>query len=484
MAETDYQRDTIMKQTGCRVSLHTASKGRQLEMHATPGVSPDARDVDILTEDYPMRFAVRGHPLLNEESLKVHQIVGQPTTEEWELNLIKSSAAPIVGIIANSFSTSEDLLSFTGPAGEATNVTLIPIIDDVLGTRARKAMKEIEMTSGVQEGLDVGEISEYLDPAKSLSKLPLDSLFLVDKPVPAALTLLIEGRTKPDAWHQNLKDRQAKGVDQAISHSLCAIHGPPGTGKSQVASRVLCCLLSMRDEKILCSAPANVALESLYYRCIKECNTLGFKNIPFVRVWSVSQTKAQYSIGDEVLKDPYHIERLRINLARKEPERWESYLKGSKILEDFGAIAVRDTQRDWNKGTAKLTRQVMARASAAFCTTAALSSPALQWNDGEKKETWGATHWLLDEAGQANPDAVLLGLVTFASTLKGLTMLGDYKQLPPFRGSDLAKKVYKTSFLELFCRRGFPVTVLNHQFRALRECMSPVNKGKHNGQGF
>ena len=229
-------------------------------------------------------------------------IVGQPLTEEWELNLIKSSAAPIVGIIANSFSGEEDLMSFTELAGEATNVKLIPIIDDVLGTRARKAMV-----------LDIGEYSEYLDPAKSLSKLPLDSLFLVDKPVPAASSLLIEGRIKPGQWRQGLVDRQAEGVDQAISHSLCAIYGPPGTGKSQVASRILCCLLKMGGEKILCSAPVNVAFESLYHRCIKECNTLGFKEIPFVRVWSVSQTKAQYSIGDEVLKDPYHTERLRIN---------------------------------------------------------------------------------------------------------------------------------------------------------------------------
>ena len=51
MAETDYQKDTIMKQTECHVSLQKATKGWQLEPRATPGVSPDAEDVDILTED-------------------------------------------------------------------------------------------------------------------------------------------------------------------------------------------------------------------------------------------------------------------------------------------------------------------------------------------------------------------------------------------------------------------------------------------------
>ena len=34
----------------------------------------------------------------------------------------------------------------------------------------------------------------------------------------------------------------------------------------------------MENEKILNSAPANVALESLNYRYIKECNTLDFKD--------------------------------------------------------------------------------------------------------------------------------------------------------------------------------------------------------------
>ena len=57
-------------------------------------------------------------------------------------------------------------------------------------------------------------------------------------------------------------------------------------------------------------------------------------------------------------------------------------------------------------------------------------------------------------------------------------MFGDDLHLPPFKGSDLAKRVYKKSFLEQFVDRGFPFATLNHQFRALDVCMWPVNKGK------
>ena len=67
----------------------------------------------------------------------------------------------------------------------------------------------------------------------------------------------------------------------------------------------------------------------------------------------------------------------------------------------------------------------MNEARVAFCMTAALSSPALKWKVKGKTTTWPAYSWLLDEAGQSNPDAILLGLVTFASTLERFIMLGD-----------------------------------------------------------
>ena len=481
MAETDHQVETIMKQTGCRVVLLKNARGTQLELRAWPSVDPNARDVDILTNDMPMRFAVVGHPLLTKDELPAHPIIGQET-DNWEISVIKSSAAPVVGIISNSFPNPGNMDSFIG---EAFNITLDPIIDDILGTRARKAMRELEMTSADQEGLDTGEISVYLDPKRSLSALPLQALFLVGKPVPETSELEITVvPPPPQGWRQGLKDRQASAVQRSIMNSLFAVYGPPGTGKSQVASRILWCLLRMyQGRKVLCSAPANVALESLLHRCIKECKVLGLEEPPFVRIWSVSQTKAQYSSGDyAVLDEPYHIEALRVKKAQSNPVRFATYLQGHAKLREYGVINNVRLHQDWNKATTILTRIIMDEARAAFCTTAALSSPALKWKVDGETSTWPADTWLLDEAGQANPDAVLLGLVTFAATLTRFTMLGDHLQLPAFKGSNLAKKVYVKPFLEQFVERGFPFVLLNHQFRALDLCMWPVNKGKRETQ--
>ena len=195
------------------------------------------------------------------------------------------------------------------------------------------------------------------------------------------------------------------------------------------------------SEKILCSAPANVALESLLQRCIKECKSLGMTDLPFVRIWSLSQIKAQYSNKEyEVLTQPYHIEALRLNLAWSNGRKWADYLARHKLLMDQGVINNKKILDDWNDDAKDLTRLVMDNARVAFCTTAALSSPALKWRiSGGEPQTWPAVTWLLDEAGQANPDAVLLGLVTFASTLERFTMLGDHWQLAAFKGSERAK---------------------------------------------
>ena len=210
MSELDFQKEKIMKQTGCRVSVAPTGRGTQLELRAWPGVAPDARDVDLLSDDLPFRFFVIDHPRLNSSTLLDHPIRGRETLG-WEINVIKSSAAPVVGVIADSFRNREDILSFVG---EASDVTLQPIIDDILGLRARKAIREVEQEAAMEEGLDYNEVSEHLDPTKSLSKLPLDSLFSAGKPV---LTSEELGHSKAAATMEPRPQNSTSGGSQVVN---------------------------------------------------------------------------------------------------------------------------------------------------------------------------------------------------------------------------------------------------------------------------
>ena len=69
-------------------------------------------------------------------------------------------------MIANSFQDRNDMLRFVE---DAEGVTLEPIVDDVLGSRARKAIRQVGYEAIKEEGLDFNEVSEHLYPTKALS---------------------------------------------------------------------------------------------------------------------------------------------------------------------------------------------------------------------------------------------------------------------------------------------------------------------------
>ena len=90
ISELDFQQNRIIKQTGCRVTLEPTRRGAQLELRAWPGVDPEARDVDLQSDDLPNRFFVVTHPRLTHAELPKHPIRGRET-ESWEIIIIRGA---------------------------------------------------------------------------------------------------------------------------------------------------------------------------------------------------------------------------------------------------------------------------------------------------------------------------------------------------------------------------------------------------------
>lgn len=170
---------------------------------------------------------------------------------------------------------------------------------------------------------------------------------------------------------------------------------------------------------------------------------------------------------------------MRIQEASQDKTRYASYLKAVEVLTNSGKITDPELFNAWSKATLQLTEQVMKNVRMAFCTTAGIRSSALYRKDKKTGEEWSwpATTCVFDEIGAAHDYEVLLPILTFKSTLRRLIVAGDYKQLPPYAASPLAKLRSRKTWFEHFIQRKFPQVQLNVQFRTLEEAYV-VNHGK------
>lgn len=138
-------------------------------------------------------------------------------------------------------------------------------------------------------------------------------------------------------------------------------------------------MLRNAAEKIVATAMANVAVDSLLASCVKLWRKFDKDGpIPFIRVYSESQILSQWASEDMVtLSSPYHIDSLRNQLAIS--LGMDAYLDGRKELETYGTIIDPELYKGYAKDCKNLNEQLLDRGSfrVVFCTITACRSPAL-----------------------------------------------------------------------------------------------------------
>lgn len=304
--ESEAQEAELKTLEGCRIKTFPHPAGRHILVVQVWPNQGSINEVDPMSHKLAQRYIIRdAKTLFPAAQLEHHQILGSGKTEHWEMTVLskpsRKIAAPIVGFVSNAI----PIRALHNFEGEALDVKLEPIIDDVFGMRVRDTVRD---NLGGANAVNTQEAVEMLDPNQQLTPLPVQNMFLTTLGAPQASDLVHEkGKVLADklqqlkGWDESLETAQGNAVLGAIMNTLFRIWGPPATGKSFVLAEILKRLLNDKDEKVVVCASQNVAVNELFEKTATKVKRLGWKRTALVRVFSISQVLAQYGRSDGVL---------------------------------------------------------------------------------------------------------------------------------------------------------------------------------------
>lgn len=228
------------------------------------------------------------------------------------------------------------------------------------------------------------------------------------------LTVVGKGSSIDFGWlNQDQRNAVARSVNAGVYH---LVHGPPGTGKTQVISRIIIELVK-RGERVLVTAPTNIALDRVLISLVK----VGFDE--FLRIGNKHNCSAEF---------------LRLVESK-------GIMKAH--LEQIAA-----TTRDFDEFRNMVLGARLIGATAYQCA----SNPIFL------KQRFDVV--VIDEAGQLDEPATLAPL----SLASRFILCGDHLQLPPVVKS-------RNQVLEKY-RAGLEISLFERLFRkASDENISPLN---------
>lgn len=218
-----------------RIVTRLGRAGRTVEVEVFPNPPKELDNPSEVKEfDFSSKlgqsYMLKAEKLFPKTKLKGCPILGVPVTEGWELAVVKNKAqseAALVGVIRNCFGDS----SIDEFIGEESNVSLEPIVNDVLGLRSRKALGKV--------GDQIDEFSRqalgFLQPddkSKPRSLLPAEPLYF-DEDFDEAKNTLSHSLEIPAEYAEHFNASQLKAIEMALGRKISIVYGPPGTGKSK-----------------------------------------------------------------------------------------------------------------------------------------------------------------------------------------------------------------------------------------------------------
>ena len=358
-----------------------------------------------------------------------------------------------------------------------TGVNLSPILFDNTRNAADLAYSQLTSMFSKEEAHEFFTL--FSDPQPTESGFSARRLFL-----PGELPLIgrdfddgskLRDWANPIRW-ENLRRRQdlaswnrldmwqQAAIEASDEFPLSIIEGPPGTGKTLTIATFLACRMTSnpRDCVMIC-APTNVAVQKLVQDTVAvmqrdnlEDSTNEVSPLPLVHVESEAVIEARYLCAQPP-KDRYHIQTLRIKLAKKLENT--NFTNGVLLLERDGYIGDAKQWSRYKAAREELTHKIMRNIRMIFVTTSSARGAFL------KPLSYLPSILIIDECGCAKPQDIAIPMMAIGGALTRIVLVGDPSQLPPLIFTKLAQQIWKVTLFSQLMGRGHTTTRLNIDYR-------------------
>ncbi|XP_016320927.1 DNA-binding protein SMUBP-2-like [Sinocyclocheilus anshuiensis] len=269
-----------------------------------------------------------------------------------------------------------------------------------------------------------------------------------------------------------LDNSQKEAVSFAISQKdVAIIHGPPGTGKTTTVVEVILQAVK-QEQKVLCCAPSNVAVDNLVERLAKskvKVLRLGHpaRLLESIQKHSLDAVLA-HSDNTNIISD------IRKDMDKAFNEMKKARDKGQR---SNLRLEIRELRRELRTREEIAITQILKRADVILATNTGAS------DDGPLKHLPN-DHFdlvVIDECAQALESSCWIALLKARKCI----LAGDYKQLPPtIKSQSAASKGLSVSLMERLIKKyGDPVVrMLTTQYRMNGAIMQWASEQMYEGK--